>query len=62
MAKIEVKNVTKIIKGNKVADNISLTLESPRVVGFKGKKRFGQDDAYAPYLRTYLFYRRHGYN
>lgn len=42
MAKIEVKNITKIIKGNKVADNISLTLESPRVVGFKGKNGSGK--------------------
>lgn len=42
MVKIEIKNVTKIIKGNKVADNISLTLESPRVVGFKGKNGSGK--------------------
>ncbi len=36
MAEIKIKNATKSIKGHTVLDNITLTLESPNVIGFKG--------------------------
>lgn len=36
MAIIEITNATKSIKGHTVLDNITLTLESPNVIGFKG--------------------------
>ena len=36
MAIIEITNATKSIKGHTVLDNITLTLESPKVIGFKG--------------------------
>ncbi len=36
MAIIEINNATKSIKGHTVLDNITLTLESPKVIGFKG--------------------------
>lgn len=36
MAEIKIENVTKSIKGHTVLDNITLTLKSPTVVGFKG--------------------------
>lgn len=36
MAKIQINNATKSIKGHTVLDNITLTLESPNVIGFKG--------------------------
>ena len=36
MAEIKINNATKSIKGHTVLDNITLTLESPNVIGFKG--------------------------
>lgn len=36
MTEIKIKNVTKSIKGHTVLDNITLTLKSPNVIGFKG--------------------------
>lgn len=36
MTEIKIENLVKTIKGNKVIDNISLTLKSPKIVGFKG--------------------------
>lgn len=36
MAEIKIKNAAKSIKGHTVLDNITLTLESPNVIGFKG--------------------------
>ena len=36
MSEIKIKNATKSIKGHTVLDNITLTLESPNVIGFKG--------------------------
>ena len=36
MTEIKIENLVKTIKGNKVIDNITLTLTSPKIVGFKG--------------------------
>lgn len=36
MTEIKIENLVKTIKGNKVIDNITLTLASPKIVGFKG--------------------------
>ena len=36
MTEIKIENIVKTIKGNKVIDNITLTLTSPKIVGFKG--------------------------
>lgn len=36
MTEIKIENLVKTIKGNRVIDNISLTLTSPKIVGFKG--------------------------
>ena len=36
MTEIKIENLVKTIKGNKVIDNITLTLKSPKIVGFKG--------------------------
>lgn len=36
MTEIKIENLVKTIKENKVIDNITLTLTSPKIVGFKG--------------------------
>ncbi len=36
MSKIEILNIKKVLRRNTVLDDITLTLESPKVVGFKG--------------------------
>ena len=36
MTEIKIENLVKTIKGNKVIDNITLTMTSPKIVGFKG--------------------------
>ncbi len=36
MATVEVKNATKILKGHEVLKNVTLTLNSPKIVGFRG--------------------------
>ncbi len=36
MAEVKINNATKSIKGHTVLDNITLTLESPNVIGFRG--------------------------
>lgn len=36
MTEIKIENLVKTIKGNKVIDNITLTLTFPKIVGFKG--------------------------
>ena len=35
--KIEIRNYTKTIKGSNVLDNISITFESGKIYGLKGK-------------------------
>ena len=40
--KIEVKNAVKIIKNNKVINNISMTLESGKIYGFIGDNGSGK--------------------
>ncbi|MBP1564278.1 MAG: ABC transporter ATP-binding protein [Oscillospiraceae bacterium] len=42
MMKIEVKNAVKIIKNNKVINNISMTLESGKIYGFIGDNGSGK--------------------
>ena len=40
--KIEIKNATKIIAGNKVLDDISMTLEGGNIYGFVGHNGSGK--------------------
>jgi len=42
MAEIEIRNVSKTIKGHKVIDNISLKLRSGEIIGFKGVNGSGK--------------------
>ena len=42
MTEIKIENLVKTIKGNKVIDNITLTLTSPKIVGFKGINGYGK--------------------
>ena len=42
MTKIELKNVSKTIKGKSVLRNISMTLEKGRVIGFSGVNGSGK--------------------
>lgn len=42
MAEIEIRNVSKMIKGNKVIDNISLNFQSGEIIGLKGVNGSGK--------------------
>lgn len=42
MAEIEIRNVSKVIKGNKVIDNISLNFQSGEIIGLKGVNGSGK--------------------